>query len=139
MTICICRFSCVWMLQKALYNSGEFQYVRYSPIKHESQNGTYFEWDFDLMHQINVGNEEMIRNHRKAVINVNNGDVYCFEGNVTMHENTPIIGEVDRVVLVTAYHELENFKHTGNLNDIGYWGEHKHVNINTPSNAHVEL
>lgn len=122
------RFSCVWMLQKALHNSGEFQYVRYSPIKHESENGTHFEWDFDLMHGINMKNEELLRIHKKS-ISVNNGDVYCFEGNVTMHETTRIIGEVDRIVFVTAYHELENFSHDGIVNDNNKWGKHKQNHV----------
>jgi len=129
-------FSCVWMLQKPLHNSGEFQYVRYSPVKYESKNGTSFEWDFDLMHQINIKNEDAIRNHRKA-ISVQNGDVYCFEGNVTMHETTQIKGEIDRILFVTAYHELEGFQHTGAVNDNNKWGKHKVADIEIQS--HGEL
>lgn len=124
------------MLQKPLYNSGEFRYVRYSPIKRESQNATSFEWNFDLMQQINQGNEESIRNHRKA-ISVKNGDIYCFEGNVTMHETTKISGNVDRILFVTAYHELKGFKHSGVVNDNNKWGKHKIADIEMAT--HIEL
>ena len=120
----IYRFSCVWLLQKPLYNSGEFRYTRYSPIKHESENGTNYEWDFDLMHAVNIKDETVLTKHLKAITPVNNGDVYCFEGNITMHETTQIVGDVDRVIFVTAYSEINNFQHTGNVNENNKWGKH---------------
>ena len=108
-----------------------------SPIKHESENGTRFQWDFDLMNGIQVKDKNILANHQKR-ISVNNGDVYCFQGNVSMHETTAILGERDRIVFVTAFHELEDFKHTGNVNDNNKWGHHKHRDVKLDS-IHIEL
>eukprot|EP00485_Elphidium_margaritaceum_P024459 CAMPEP_0202717238 /NCGR_PEP_ID=MMETSP1385-20130828/109552_1 /ASSEMBLY_ACC=CAM_ASM_000861 /TAXON_ID=933848 /ORGANISM="Elphidium margaritaceum" /LENGTH=154 /DNA_ID=CAMNT_0049379371 /DNA_START=1 /DNA_END=461 /DNA_ORIENTATION=- len=82
-------FSCVWMLQKPLHDSGAFKFVRFTPLKHESAaNGTQFEWDFGLMRRLNAQDERALTEHQKTIRDVQNGDVYCFEGNTTMHETT---------------------------------------------------
>ena len=44
--------------------------------------------------------------HINQMTDADAGDVYCLEGNVTLHDVTPVQGEQERIVFVTAYSEF---------------------------------
>ena len=56
---------------------------------------------------------------------LNDGDVYCFEGNITLHGIEHVQGSKNRMVFVSAYHEIEHFSHVGDVNKLNSWGQHK--------------
>eukprot|EP01084_Bolivina_argentea_P140118 246419_1 len=118
-------FSCVWMLQKSLNHTGEFQYVYMPPIKHQTDNGIEFEWNFELLDNIHKNNETIFKTYVNRLSDINNGDVYCFEGNVTYHAVTPIYGDINRIVFVTTYSEIKNFQNSAEVNANNQWGKHK--------------
>eukprot|EP01084_Bolivina_argentea_P089025 160722_1 len=111
-------FSCVWVLQKALYGSGSFGYV-YMPPDYSIKDG----WDYNLLHRILYNDTETWYQHVKTHL-ADIGDMYCFNGNVTLHTINPVVGPVDRVVFVTAFSEHKDFKHKHSVNEMNIWGEH---------------
>merc|ERR1712228_236282 len=106
-------FSCVWILQKAEDGNGEFMLYHIPPIKHETKNRTVFEWDWTAIKGIQTKNEDVLNEHQMK-INVNRGDVYCFEGNVSLHETTPIV-DGHRLAFVSSYLERENFQFSSSI------------------------
>ena len=106
------------MIQKPLYASGAFGYV-YMPPTEETNN----DWDYDLLYKIFHNDTETWNDNVKYQF-ADDGDMYCFHGNITMHTVTPIISDVSRVVFVTAYSEIENFSHKASVHEHNIWGEH---------------
>ncbi len=109
---------CVWMIQKPLYASGSLGYV-YLPPTNETTN----DWDWDLLYNI-FHNDTNIWNEHVRYQFANEGDMYCFNGNVTLHNINPVVGSADRVVFVTAFSEYKDFQHKSSVNEFNIWGQH---------------
>ena len=89
-----------------------------SPIKYATNK---FEWDWNLLDKILSNDEETWNRYGNQLNDANIGDVYYLQGNETLHDVTPVIGDKERIVFVTAYSEDVNFKHFGDVRENDYW------------------
>lgn len=112
------------------------------PIKVENKNGTKYQWDWDILSGIYAKNEDIWNKHVKQLRDVNVGDVYCFEGNVTLHDIPLAFGEKSRIVFVTAYSETADFQHDGDVQENNQWDKYDINDLrhaNEIHSVHVEL
>ena len=105
---------------KSLFGSGSLGFVNVSP-NNENEDGNG--WDYDLLYKI-FNNDTLAWNENVKYHLADQGDMYCFNGNVTMHMINNVIGSVDRVVFVTAFSEYNDFKHKDSVNEFNIWGQY---------------
>ena len=55
-----------------------------------------------------------------STIEVNEGGLYCFQGNITLHQVTKIEGDKRRGVIVSAYATENEFKHTDDILNLNF-------------------
>ena len=63
--------------------------------------------------------EESVRGNI-STIEVNAGGLYCFQGNITLHQVTQVEGDKRRGVIVTAYATENEFKHSDDILNINF-------------------
>mmetsp|Transcript_84334 Transcript_84334/g.103339 ORF Transcript_84334/g.103339 Transcript_84334/m.103339 type:complete len:307 (-) Transcript_84334:6-926(-) len=102
--------SCVYMIHKT-NKGGNFEYV-YKDIL--SRNNM----DWNIVG--NIQNRSPYTEHYINELNVNEGDMYCFLGNETLHQVSKNSGNHIRTVIVMAYATSANFIHTENILDINF-------------------
>eukprot|EP01084_Bolivina_argentea_P297502 512548_1 len=105
-------FSCVWLLQKPLNQTGGFRYIKMKDDNTRNWNA--------LNDILNVDKDDDI-----LAFYANEGDITCFIGNTTLHGVDEIEGNRMRLAFVTTYSEYANFKHSHDVNEFNTWGEHK--------------
>ena len=84
-------------------------------------NEGLFEWDIDLIENVlNSGDDEL--DSHVHIMNGNVGDVYCFWGNVSLHEVQKIEDKsghpMPRQVIVTSFGTQQHFTHRLNSWDL---------------------
>jgi len=113
-------FSCVLMVQKPEVG-GILQYIQLDPSEpdHAFWDRLQSVWDNDIETRDVIGSVE-----------VNEGGLYCFTGNTTLHTVTKVHGNRSRAVIVMTFATESNFKHSNAINEINFsqFGTDKIVN-----------
>ena len=113
-------FSCVWVIRQSQYG-GAMRYIEMEPIIKE--NGIW-EWDNQLLTKI-LNNDKEILEKQSQTVDGKPGDVYCFWGNVSLHEVVKIEEDGEypmaRQVFVTAFSTVPDFKHSSSVHELNDW------------------
>jgi len=115
-------FTCIYMLSKPDHG-GDFLLAHFPPTQKDAFGG--FNWDWELFASIH-----MLYDHHPDVRHVSSeeGDVYCFEGNVSWHAAGPIMWTSQpRAIMAMAYADRAGFQHSKHVHELNAWGEHKHL------------
>ncbi|ETO32669.1 hypothetical protein RFI_04451 [Reticulomyxa filosa] len=92
-----------------------------------------YEWNWDTIGAI-LRNESAAVQNFVGAVSANEGDMYCFEGNRTMHAVAPIFGDKLRGVFVGAFAYEPNFVHSKHVHQLNAWGDHKKEKQNCMGN-----
>ena len=103
-------FSCVLMVHKPV-SGGTFEFVRLDPTEPDQEYWRTLEmiWDRESTIEMEIGN-----------IEVNEGGLYCFSGNTTLHQVTKVQGDRIRAVIVMAYATESEFQHSDDISNINF-------------------
>eukprot|EP00008_Paramoeba_atlantica_P013548 CAMPEP_0201498484 /NCGR_PEP_ID=MMETSP0151_2-20130828/71405_1 /ASSEMBLY_ACC=CAM_ASM_000257 /TAXON_ID=200890 /ORGANISM="Paramoeba atlantica, Strain 621/1 / CCAP 1560/9" /LENGTH=204 /DNA_ID=CAMNT_0047890083 /DNA_START=361 /DNA_END=971 /DNA_ORIENTATION=+ len=111
------RYSCVFMLQKPT-GGGYFQHSKFSNAWLHKTDQNWDRWnDIDLL----ISGKSDLATFPVHEVRANDGDVYCFFGNEEIHNIVDVEGEIDRIVTVFTYSNVEGFSHSGHVHDKNEW------------------
>ena len=116
-------FSCVWMINKPGKGEGDLVYGFLPPKRIEYDNTKMritegFNWD--VLGKMILDKDEDIIDKYQGIIEPNNGDLYCFKGNITVHTISPAIND-QRITMVTAYADYDGFTHMDSITEQNDW------------------
>ena len=108
-------FSCVWMIHKP-DKGGILELINIEPTLTNNNEYDKEYWDLlGLIWERDSSIQPYISN-----IDVDEGGIYCFNGNKTLHQVTKIKGDKLRAVIVMAYASEKDFKHSDDILDINF-------------------
>lgn len=109
-------FSCVWMIHKP-NEGGILQSIQFEPNTRIWNNIDDEYWDLLNL----IWNQDTSIKHWISNIEVDEGAMYCFTGNNTLHQVTKIEGNKARRVIVMAYAPTTNFAHSDDISNINFF------------------
>ena len=107
-------FSCAWVIQKSINDSGATAFADIGEISKTWTGDMYGAQlsvsQYNLIHNILIKNETEDISWRKHIqyYYPNEGDMFCFNGNLTMHRIMNVYGSVDRITIVAAFREFKS-------------------------------
>ena len=108
-------FSCVWMIHKPEMG-GILQLTKLKPTWTDETEQDKEYWNLLQM----IWDKDKSVQHYISTIEVDEGGMYCFNGNETLHQVTRVEGEKQRNVIVMAYATEEKFKHSDDILNINF-------------------
>ena len=103
-------FTCIWMVDKPL-NGGIFEYIVGSQQPLDIKKNIKTDEDYWNLLGLVYDRNSAIK-HYIANVEVDEGGIYCFGGNNTLHKVSQVKGNKLRRVIVMAYAPENNWKHS---------------------------
>lgn len=108
-------FSCVWMIHKPS-KGGVFEMIQLEPTPEIMSDPNDEYWN--ILQSVWDENESIKANI--STIEVREGGLYCFQGNISLHQVTKVDGNKRRGVVVTAYATEKEFQHSDDILNINF-------------------
>eukprot|EP01084_Bolivina_argentea_P168161 291691_1 len=124
-------FSCVLMIFKPEFG-GKLYHFPTRPKKIIEENRIWHEWNWDVIKRVFQNDTDTIKEYA-VEIDINEGDLYCFKGNETIHATQYSYGrnihfeeeDVIRAIYVMTYADYDGFVHYAHVSELNAWNKHK--------------